>query len=671
MNDLAELYLSDGTSTGMINLLSRRNGFAVQNWQPVVADVKGGGIFQNSPLAENRRLVARFYDNAVETFTLAGRGGTANRLIEESQRIRRLLEKAVSYWTSDWQNTPVFLIARGVGETNVRYALLYDYRAPGDGNPFASPFTGPDAAIFGGWELILERGHWTETPPGTGTAIEVSGLGTFNSVTYGRAATTTNEVYIANKQNIANISHIFYLDASTATFSGNLFGAALPYKLLPEPVAVGDIIYVICDTTITDSGPFCSVVWDIGVAIGDITIVYEYWNGAWVTLTSIIDNTNGFENTGVNSQHWTQISDWATTTINAITGYMIRFRVTTVGASALAPTQQNRQPYSITWANALIDDAQIGGDIPALLLSKITNQGDTPAAVDRVLMGLRSTARGSLFNAYLLCSDEQNQSGVTVAVGTDSSFAAYVPQATGRVARYVPSGGGADTLLPRVTISLDDTLTSSYKGRFRVLMRAVQVGGTAGDMFTRLRAALFSSTSTAFFTSPTIYTAIIGEVQLFDFGQFVFPPTSHQENTDYYNLVFIIDAGSDSTTPDLYFYDLILLPIDEWAGDFLNPSSDASTVLGTFTVNRRLEVDAISYPRVPYSAVLKQVTDEAVVTNWQPVTSAPAILQANADQRLWFLMADFSGGTWQSHIENAYSLQVQRQQRYLSMRGSR
>lgn len=676
---LAELYLSDGTE--YINLLSSMNGFAVQDWRPAAPEAKGGGVWQDSPLSESRRLVARQYGNAFENFTLAGRGGTADLLIQESQRIRRLLEKAVSYWTSDWQDAPVYLLARGVNETNVRYCLLYDYRAPGDGNPFASPFTGPDAAIFTEWSLILERGHWTETPPGQGTAVQVSGLGTFNSVTYGRAATTTNEVYLANKQNKANITHIFVFDASAGTFSANLFGSALPYRLFPFPagVGVGDILYAICDTSVTDSGPFSSIVWDIGIALADITFVYEIWTGAAFAAITVQDNTNQFQNTGVNSMHWQQPSTWATTAINGITGYIIRFRVTVAGGAVVVPTQQNRQPYSITWASGLIDDLQVGGDIPALALHKLFAHSGTRSVlpdlvIQRAIIGLRSTARGSSFVPAINFADEQNPTGITAAevASAATSMVTDARAPSGRAIRYNIVGAGSPDAI--ATIDFASTIATQFYGRYRAFLRLTVDTGTAND----ITLSLYFGPSNTGVQGRILYKSVtlpfIDEWLLVDFGQVVLPASNVLSMADVYPSFDLQIGVVNTANTDLKLYDLWLIPVDENALEGLSISGSIvfAVIEGEF-----LESESILYPKAPQPAraIHRLESNEQVVSLYQPITAAPVLLQANAEQRVHVLTAildqTLTNSKQQSFGYASLSLQTERQQRYLSMRGTR
>jgi hypothetical protein len=96
--------------------------------------------------------------------------------------------------------------------------------------------------------------------------------------------------------------------------------------LLPALPAVNDAYYFIFPS------PNAGKMWiDIGTAgVGTWTITWEYYNGeSWVNaFTYITDGTNGFKNSGVR-----QISvnnapdDWAINTIDGITGWPLRARV--------------------------------------------------------------------------------------------------------------------------------------------------------------------------------------------------------------------------------------------------------------------------------------------------------------------------------------------------------
>jgi hypothetical protein len=70
---------------------------------------------------------------------------------------------------------------------------------------------------------------------------------------------------------------------------------------------------------------------EIGQAgVGNYALAHEYWNGAWVALAGVIDNTSEFTVAGKHNIKWTRPGDWALTTVNALNLYWIRARVTAV-----------------------------------------------------------------------------------------------------------------------------------------------------------------------------------------------------------------------------------------------------------------------------------------------------------------------------------------------------
>ena len=95
--------------------------------------------------------------------------------------------------------------------------------------------------------------------------------------------------------------------------------------LLPASPAVGDAFYFAGDH------PY-RVLWlNIGTAgAGTWTLTWEYYNGAWVALTSVEDATNGFTQSGTSTVQWAIPNDWQTTNESGdlpATTYWTRARV--------------------------------------------------------------------------------------------------------------------------------------------------------------------------------------------------------------------------------------------------------------------------------------------------------------------------------------------------------
>jgi hypothetical protein len=96
---------------------------------------------------------------------------------------------------------------------------------------------------------------------------------------------------------------------------------------------------------VNDASYFCAAykfnrIWlNIGTAgAGNWTLLLEYWNGsAWVSCVGEIDHTNQFTVAGMNFIQHTPQSDWASSTINGITGYWLRYRVTAFNNATTPP----------------------------------------------------------------------------------------------------------------------------------------------------------------------------------------------------------------------------------------------------------------------------------------------------------------------------------------------
>lgn len=84
-------------------------------------------------------------------------------------------------------------------------------------------------------------------------------------------------------------------------------------------------------------------VWDqwwleIGQAgVGNYALAHEYWNGAWVALAGLIDNTSEFTVAGKHNIKWTRPGDWALHVVDGLNRYWMRARVTAVVTYTLQP----------------------------------------------------------------------------------------------------------------------------------------------------------------------------------------------------------------------------------------------------------------------------------------------------------------------------------------------
>jgi hypothetical protein len=162
---IARLVLTNGTIR--INLIQQAgmlSGFHLEDWQPAIAGMKGGGVWRDSIMGDGRALVERRWENVFETFSL-GIAGDQTTIIDAQNSLRALLEDARNYWLPlSAVTTPVWIEAQSDCEDYARYAYIYDWDTPNDNNPYGTAFGGAAPSVSG-FLLTIERGHWMGVDP--------------------------------------------------------------------------------------------------------------------------------------------------------------------------------------------------------------------------------------------------------------------------------------------------------------------------------------------------------------------------------------------------------------------------------------------------------------------------------------------------------------------------
>lgn len=478
----------------------------------------------------------------------------------------------------------------------------------------------------------------------------------------GRAATCLSEAYIANKHNYSELHYAFYYDASSGIYSANIIGAALPAKLLPGTPAAGDLLYIGTDTSLADTGPFSSVVFDL-VAGSDFIAQFEFYSsdggGTWVVMAGPFhDDTASLQNSGVCSFNFPPPPTWITTTVNGITGYWIRLNVTDVGGAPVGPQQQNRDLYTATTPYITIDDAQLPGDLPALLRAWLDNKSG--AYTGRVFIGARQIDRGADFTAYLNCADEQNPAFVTVSISARCAYANSITAPTGRVVTFTP--GGPAVMANRVTFTIPASYTPQWMGRYRAFVR-VSESTTTGDYQYRLLVYLNYS---LVWQSQTATANTAQPFQAVDLGLITIPDV-RTTGDEAYRILLRVQASAALGTGTLNFIDLILLPVDEWFGQF-----DVVPATQPMDNSEYLDVDSISSQKVLITATGREQGTNEIDMIFMPIVSGPAQLFVNADTKLWFLVENYTdSGRLDAYPHTLHRAKFERQARYYSLRGDR
>lgn len=397
------LEISDGTTT--INLIDNTSGFGLVDWTPKIAELKGGGTFASSNLSDGRSLVSANYENVVETFNLRVRGFDQDAVAANLRQLRQLLEKARNYWISDWTTEPVWIKVKGPQESLPRYSVIYNWSTPQDDNPFVMPLFNCKDALGDEFTLLIERSpFWVAQQPPNDSTVDAavtyewqgSALGNVDEdgILWPSSDRYHNRVYVANKYNEANITHVYLYEAGVG-WSGNLQTGSLPHYIMPNSAGVGDILYIGIQTAIVaatyneieGAGPFSNVVFNLSREDAGIIIKYEYWDGSsWVQfIDNPFDNFNLYHDDKFVNPRGDIIcflppKDWQRTTLSAwggdssVEAYWIRLRITS--GSGYGAIQDDQHIYSVTKPYVEVQNDQIGGDIPALLRIYVHNKSD-------------------------------------------------------------------------------------------------------------------------------------------------------------------------------------------------------------------------------------------------------------------------------------------------------
>lgn len=272
--------------------------------------------------------------------------------------------------------------------------------------------------------------------------------------------------------------------------------------------------------------------------------------------------------------------------------------------------------------------------------------------------------RGESFNAFINLADEQTPFGTLITCGGGTAFADWTSAPAGRAACY--TSAPADVMDVRVNVRL----SPEWYGRFHAFVRCHQED--AGTVQVRLETPMgtWGPYLDKKSVTRTIYT--VGADVILDFGEVVIGPATSVAPYTMLDQYINIEAFEPVGSVDTYFYDLILIPVDEWAidcEDMFKNNSGPTFVNGYLT---ELGIDAVQNPRNLLTYLLYTPYDQPS-RYWRPITNGIPILQTGKQQRLWFLHTLFDdyadADDQRGKHEIASTVQVWKNQRYTTLRG--
>lgn len=180
------------------------------------------------------------------------------------------------------------------------------------------------------------------------TANKYGVISKFESVYYLQGqvqiGTTGDETFGTLSCQGYNANTAAYLDESADINSATANDVALVPK---QATTQGDCMYF------GDDEKFRGVKLNVGTAgvYSNMTVNWEFWNGAWTAISGITDGTNGFTTSGTNDIYFAEPSGWDTYAVNGSTKFWIRARISWTSGQTLttAPLATQGWMYKDTY----------------------------------------------------------------------------------------------------------------------------------------------------------------------------------------------------------------------------------------------------------------------------------------------------------------------------------
>jgi len=216
-----------------------------------------------------------------------------------------------------------------------------------------------------------------------------------------------------------------------------------------------------------------------------------------------------------------------------------------------------------------------------------------------------------------------------------------------------------------------------WKGRYKAYLRVAQLGGAAGDVSVRLRAYIDSTSVYApQWDTPIIALKTFDEgSELISLGEIKLPLIDYAQADVFTNanLIFDIEAKRDTGAGTILFYDLILIPADEWTTTLYAMIADTTNAPEAFRTNTVIEDDG----GILTNRTIKYQNDGGVLYPSQEWGRGgiPIKLPLETAFRIYFLMVHKPlAGAWSDNYLMSYpgaflKFQLFTQPYYLGLRG--
>lgn len=220
---MAQVFtISDGTTT--VNLLNPNGPYYLSAYETGVNQWKDGGLFTNNNFTEGSIPVFRQFDTFSEKITIHVTGATQDAVASNLRTLFDLLESGVKYFL-DNRGSQTYISVKGDTESNTRYAVITSYKVDRIPQQFAGPSVIGGLAgstrvetIYENVDLVIGRGIWLESPPGTLTSAYID-VGPTGQNTTTETIDTDTPLDIHNTNLGGDIEAVSYISLAASTVS--------------------------------------------------------------------------------------------------------------------------------------------------------------------------------------------------------------------------------------------------------------------------------------------------------------------------------------------------------------------------------------------------------------------------------------------------------------------
>ena len=574
----------------------------------------------------------------IETYRTVVQGSSDDNLATQTRDLIALLRKAWRYHNDPSYTVPVYLQAQTTGESNERYALVF--QCPEITYP---DLYGPDVDygdLLGNLGVTIVRGIWRDDKPGNlGSAVTL--------VESDGTAASPTKVHISNFRDDVDITHFKQDDGGVFT------DISTGDTLWPATPAQNDSLFI----GSTDQPLHTIVIPALSTAgvMGTSTPALYYYVGTSATALTLGTNYTVYPGADLEASFEQNSEDivinvdpptnFTKTTIDSVNAFWYEIQEDNAAPSySTRPILNATQAiYAQSHPYIEIGTSALSGDVPPFLSMRLHapaggDENEAFSSLSRVIMG--SKTQPGNFVSHLNLGTSANPAAWTATQGTDATSTADVKAPEGY--RSDVDFAGDATMIKRVTLAGDAILTD-WIGEYRAFVRAEQSGGSSGDCRVQLRTFIHESNDySPKFTSPVVAVAGVDEgLEVIDLGKIQLPFSS-VVNADGFtsaDLIFEVHAEDTVGNATLGLYDLVLIPVDEWSVELDDPVSDSVSGASALRGGNVLEVDGgVLADRT--QKYIKSGANLYIAERWGR-GGPPPMLDPGTNSRLYFLIMHY------------------------------